>query len=64
MPQRLFIDLKENCNGEVTGPVKLAADNAFNLEALSVVIQIMSESSGVPAVEICRDIAFILRSGK
>ena len=57
---RLLIDIKEDCSGFLTVPVKLAKDPLFTLEALATVIAILSESTGIKPKEICNDLARII----
>ena len=53
---RLLIDLKENCHGDLTGTIKLPKDSAFALEALAEVVRHLSANCGVPIDEILKDI--------
>ena len=53
---RLLIDLKENCHGELTGTIKLPKDSAFALEALAEAVSHLSANCGVPIDEILKDI--------
>ena len=55
MPKRLFIDFKEDCHGNITGPMKYPADGAFVLEALVIAVQQFSITTGVTTDEILND---------
>lgn len=56
MSNRLFVDLKDDCHGELTGSVKLPADGTFTLEALLTVVETFAASVGRPASEVLRDL--------
>lgn len=58
---RLFVDLKENCHGEITGPVKFPADGAFTLEALATVLDVFADSYGLTASEVAQDLHAFIR---
>lgn len=53
---RLFVDLKENHEGLITGSIKLPKDSVFTLEALAEVVMLFSTSCKVPAAEILDDL--------
>lgn len=59
--KRLYIDIKENCKGEIAGRVSMSADSLFVLEALALVIEQFSESCGVHPCEIAKDLEQYLR---
>lgn len=56
MPKRLLVDLKEDCNGEITGRVSFPADSPFVLESLAHVLEVFSNSCGLPPAEIAADL--------
>lgn len=56
MAKRLFVDLKENHKGELTGTVKFPADSVFVFEALTAVIEQFAVSCEVPMDEIAADL--------
>lgn len=60
--QRLYVDLKENCHGDMTGTVKLPHDGSFTFEAIAEVIRIFSTSVGIPPDEIVGDIGKFLKA--
>ena len=60
---RLLIDFKENCNGEIVGRVSHSEDSVFVLEALALAIAEFSKSCEVPSHEIVKDISAILSGG-
>lgn len=53
---RLLVDLKEDCNGNVTGTVKFPAEGTFTLEALLTVIEEFSHTVERPASEVLGDL--------
>jgi hypothetical protein len=59
---RLYVDLKEDCNGHLTGPVKLPADGTFTFEAILEVVAIFAESVGKPSSEVLHDMHTFARS--
>ena len=61
MAQRLYVDLKEDCHGNIVGRIQLPHDSRFALEALAEVIEHLSKSCGVPAAEIAADIGRLAR---
>ena len=54
--KRLYVDVKEDCHGEVRGNIKFPADSLFVFEALLLVIDQFSASCGVPPHEIISDL--------
>lgn len=58
---RLYVDLKEDCNGDVVGRVGIPADRLFALEAIAEVIEQFSKACGVPALEVLNDIKGTIR---
>ena len=58
---RLYIDIKEDCRGNLTGPVKLPADARFTFEALAEIISLFSKSCDVPPSEIIDDLRKFLK---
>lgn len=58
MANRLFVDIKEDCNGNLTGPVKFPADGTFTIEALLTVIEEFSKSLGRAASEVLADMYY------
>ena len=55
MTKRLFVDIKEDCNGNLTGPVKFPADGAFVFESILLVIEEFANSVKKPANEVIQD---------
>ncbi len=53
---RLFVDLKENHEGIITGSIKLPKDSVFTLEAIAEVVRLFSTSCEVPAAETLDDL--------
>ena len=53
---RLFVDLKETHNGNITGTVKVPADGVFTFEAILSVIEIFATSVGRPVPEVITDL--------
>lgn len=60
--KRLYIDFKEDCHGNITGPMKYPADGAFVLEALVIAVQQLSNTTGVPPEEVLNDMRSLLYS--
>ena len=60
--KRLLIDFKEDCHGNITGPMKYPADGAFVLEALVIAVQQFSSTTGVTTDEILNDMRSLLYS--
>ena len=59
---RLLIDFKEDCHGNITGQMKHPADSVFVLEALVLAVEQFSKSCGVPPEEILNDMRNLLYS--
>ena len=59
--KRLYIDFKEDCHGNITGPMKYPADGAFVLEALVIAVQQFSSTTGVPPEDILKDMGRLLK---
>lgn len=55
MTNRLFVDLKEDCNGNLTGQVKFPADGLFTFEALLEVFDQYAKSVDKPTAEVIAD---------
>ena len=55
MTKRLFVDIKEDCKGNLTGPVKFPADGAFVFEAILLVIEEFANSVKKPPNEVIQD---------
>ena len=53
---RLFVDLKEDCKGDIVGRVALPKSSTFALEAIAEVVEQLSKNCGVHAKEILDDI--------
>lgn len=62
MPNRLYVDIKEDCHGNMTGPVKLPHDSLFTFEAILVVIETYATSVGKPQHEVLADMYNYLRT--
>ena len=58
--QRLYVDLKEDCHGDIVGTIKLPYDNTFTLEALAGIIEVFSNECGVEPHEILNDIGKVI----
>lgn len=54
--KRVFVDLKENHKGVITGTVKLPADSVFVFETLAEVLAVFARSCEVDPVEIAADL--------
>ena len=54
--KRVFIDLKENHKGEITGTVKLPSDSVFVFETMAEVLAVFARSCEVAPVEIAADL--------
>lgn len=61
---RLFVDLKEDCHGHITGTVKFPADSTFVLEALQILLQEFSKSCEVPPEDVAEDLRRLILKGK
>ena len=59
---RLLIDFKEDCHGNITGQMKHPADSVFVLEALVLAVEQFSKSCGVPPQEIIKDMEKLCQS--
>ena len=59
--KRLYIDFKEDCHGNITGPMKYPADGAFVLEALVIAVQQFSSTTGVTTDEILNDMRKLIK---
>ena len=59
--KRLYIDFKEDCHGNITGPMKYPADGAFVLEALVIAVQQFSNTTGVPPEEVLNDMGRLIK---
>ena len=59
---RLLIDFKEDCHGNITGQMKHPADSVFVLEALVLAVEQFSKSCGVPPQEIIKDMGKLCQS--
>ena len=59
---RLYIDFKEDCHGEITGPMKFPADSVFVLEALVLAVEQFSNVCGIPPHEIINVMRSLLYS--
>ena len=59
--KRLLIDFKEDCHGNITGPMKYPADGAFVLEALVIAVQQFSSTTGVTTDEILNDMRKLIK---
>lgn len=53
---RLFVDLKEDHQGHITGPIKFPADGVFTLEALLTVVEEFANSVGRKPSEVLADL--------
>ena len=53
---RLYIDFKEDCNGNITGPMKFPADGAFVLEAFLLALGQFAKSRGVTVETLLQDL--------
>lgn len=60
--KRLYIDFKESCHGNITGPMKYPADGAFVLEALVIAVQQFSNTTGASPEEVLNDMRSLLYS--
>lgn len=56
MSKRLYVDIKEDCNLNLTGPIKFPADGLFVFESLLLVIEEFAKAMGKPASEIIQDL--------
>jgi len=59
---RILIDLKENCHGDIDGTIKLPTDSAFALECFAEVIQRFSVNCGVGINDILKDISGLCKA--
>lgn len=55
MTKRLFVDIKEDCNGNLTEKVKFPADGVFVFEALLEVLDQYSKSVEKETHEVIQD---------
>lgn len=53
---RLFVDIKEDHAGNITGSVKFPADSVFVFEVLAEVVWRFSEACEVPPAEVAADL--------
>ena len=53
--KRVLVDVKEDCKGNLTGPVKFPADGTFVFEAVLLVIEEFAKSVGKPANGVIQD---------
>lgn len=53
---RLYIDFKEDCNGNITGPMKFPADGSFVLEAFLLALGQFAKSRGVTVETLLQDL--------
>ena len=53
--KRVLVDVKEDCNGNLTGPVKFPADGTFVFEVLILLIEEFAKAVGRPANEVIQD---------
>ena len=56
MANRVFIDIKEDTNGHMTGTIKFSKDSTFVFEVLAEVIDEFSKSCEIPPEEIAADL--------
>ena len=56
MSKRLYVNIKEDCNGNLTGPVKFPADGTFVFEALLLVIEEFSKGIDISTNEVIQDL--------
>lgn len=52
---KLRISLSEK-NGEIRGKVECEGDNWFMMESLALIVETLSERSGVPSKEVLEDL--------
>lgn len=58
---RLYLDLKESHNGQLTGTIKLPADGCFTLEALAEVVTQFCKTNGVEPREFLTDLLSVVK---
>ena len=56
MPNRLLIDFRDDCHGNITGPMKFPADGAFVLEAFLLALGQFAKSRGVTVETLLQDL--------
>lgn len=61
---RLLIDLKSDCNGDIVGRVSLPADSKFALEAFLLAIEQFSKNCDIPVCEILDDMKILYNPKK